>query len=228
MHALGDKIASMIVAQTAQVPCLPWSGSGLTTGEEGGLVTDETYAQACVSTLEAAMDSAERIGYPLMLKASQGGGGKGIRRVEQSGDLPQAWHQVQAEQPGSPLFLMRLAEDARHLEVQLLADHHGQVISLYGRDCSVQRRHQKIIEEAPVTITKDFVALEEAAIRLAQLVGYRNAGTVEFLFDQQTGEYSFLELNPRLQVEHPCTEAISGVNLPVAQLLIAMGIPLHQ
>src|SRR3954470_4922427 len=125
---------------------------------------------------------------------------------------------------------MKLAGQARHLEVQLLADQYGNAISLFGRDCSVQRRHQKIIEEAPVTIanSETFMAMEKAAVRLAKLVGYVSAGTVEYLYNHQTDSFYFLELNPRLQVEHPTTEMVSGVDLPSAQLQIAMGLPLHR
>lgn len=125
---------------------------------------------------------------------------------------------------------MKLAGNARHLEVQVLADQYGQAISLFGRDCSVQRRHQKIIEEAPVTIAKPdtFEQMEKAAIRLAELVGYVSVGTVEYLYNYEDDTFFFLELNPRLQVEHPTTEMVSGVNLPAAQLQVAMGIPLHR
>ncbi|KAL0953702.1 hypothetical protein HGRIS_004895 [Hohenbuehelia grisea] len=125
---------------------------------------------------------------------------------------------------------MKLAGQARHLEVQLLADQYGNAISLFGRDCSVQRRHQKIIEEAPVTIAKEdtFEQMERAAVRLAKLVGYVSAGTVEYLYSHADDSFCFLELNPRLQVEHPTTEMVSGVNLPAAQLQVAMGIPLHR
>jgi acetyl-CoA carboxylase/biotin carboxylase 1 len=132
------------------------------------------------------------------------------------------------EVPGSPIFVMRVVRDARHLEVQLLADSHGNAIALFGRDCSVQRRHQKIIEEAPISIAPPEIArdMEQAAVRLAKLVGYTSAGTVEYLYDPQTNNYYFLELNPRLQVEHPTTEMVTGVNLPACQLQVAMGIPL--
>lgn len=125
---------------------------------------------------------------------------------------------------------MKLAGSARHLEVQVVADQYGNAVSLFGRDCSVQRRHQKIIEEAPVTIAKPdvFDHMAKSAVRLAKLVGYVSAGTVEYLFSPADNEYFFLELNPRLQVEHPTTEMVSGVNLPAAQLQIAMGIPLHR
>lgn len=125
--------------------------------------------------------------------------------------------------------MMRLVPNARHLEVQILADKYGQAISLYGRDCSVQRRHQKIMEEGPTVAAKDVVwtEMERAAVRLVNSVGYVGAGTVEYLFEE-SGNYYFLELNPRLQVEHPVTEEITGVNLPASQLQIAMGIPLHR
>nr|CAD7194928.1 unnamed protein product [Timema douglasi] len=142
--------------------------------------------------------------------------------------------QVQSEVPGSPIFIMKLARCARHLEVQLLADQYGNAISLFGRDCSIQRRHQKIIEEAPAVIARQevFEDMERAAVRLAKMVGYVSAGTVEYLYDTD-GNYYFLELNPRLQVEHPCTEMVADVNLPAAQLqvkllFIAMGLPLHR
>jgi acetyl-CoA carboxylase/biotin carboxylase 1 len=131
---------------------------------------------------------------------------------------------------GSPIFIMKLAGSARHLEVQLIADQYGNAISLFGRDCSVQRRHQKIIEEAPVTIARPekFEEMEKAAVRLAKLVGYVSAGTVEYLYSHSDDSFYFLELNPRLQVEHPTTEMVSGCNIPSIQLQIAMGIPLHR
>ncbi|PNI64844.1 ACACB isoform 7 [Pan troglodytes] len=127
--------------------------------------------------------------------------------------------QVQSEIPGSPIFLMKLAQHARHLEVQILADQYGNAVSLFGRDCSIQRRHQKIVEEAPATIAPlaIFEFMEQCAVRLAKTVGYVSAGTVEYLYSQD-GSFYFLELNPRLQVEHPCTEMIADVNLPAAQL----------
>ncbi|KAG8859982.1 acetyl-coenzyme-A carboxylase [Serendipita sp. 411] len=173
---------------------------------------------------------AEKIGYPVMIKASEGGGGKGIRKVESPETFKNAFGAVAGEVPGSPIFIMKLAGSARHLEVQLLADQYGNAISLFGRDCSVQRRHQKIIEEAPVTIaTPDvFEEMEKAAVRLSKLVGYVSAGTVEYLYSPADNTFCFLELNPRLQVEHPTTEIVSGVNLPAAQLQVAMGLPLHR
>uniref|UniRef100_A0A8C3LQW7 acetyl-CoA carboxylase n=1 Tax=Chrysolophus pictus TaxID=9089 RepID=A0A8C3LQW7_CHRPC len=236
MWALGDKIASSIVAQTAGIPTLPWSGSGLRVDwQENDLqkrilnVPQELYEKGYVKDADDGLRAAEEVGYPVMIKASEGGGGKGIRKVNNADDFPNLFRQVQAEVPGSPIFVMRLAKQSRHLEVQILADQYGNAISLFGRDCSVQRRHQKIIEEAPASIATSvvFEHMEQCAVKLAKMVGYVSAGTVEYLYSQD-GSFYFLELNPRLQVEHPCTEMVADVNLPAAQLQIAMGIPLHR
>ena len=234
MRALGDKIASTIVAQSASVPCVDWSGHGITidtTTHRGAVsVLDTVYSKATVNTAYQGLEHAQRIGFPVMIKASEGGGGKGIRLAHDINHFDSLFHQVQKEVPGSPVFVMKVVSGSRHLEVQLLADTHGNAITLFGRDCSVQRRHQKIIEEAPISVAPQGIlkAMEQAAVRLAKLVGYVSAGTVEYLYDPDTQEYFFLELNPRLQVEHPTTEMVSGVNIPAAQLMIAMGIPLSQ
>ncbi|XP_072165037.1 acetyl-CoA carboxylase-like [Diadema setosum] len=238
MWSLGDKIASSIVAQSAGVPTLPWSGDGLTIEwsdddtKAGKVINipDDLYRKGCVADADEGVQAAERIGFPVMIKASEGGGGKGIRKVENKEDFASAFRQVQNEVPGSPIFVMKLAKSARHLEVQLLGDKYGNAISLFGRDCSIQRRHQKIIEEAPTSIARDdvFRQMEMAAVKLAKMVGYVSAGTVEYLYNDEDGTFSFLELNPRLQVEHPCTEMVAGVNLPALQLQVAMGIPLHR
>ncbi|KAM7212033.1 Acetyl-CoA carboxylase, central region domain containing protein [Rhypophila decipiens] len=234
MRSLGDKISSTIVAQHADVPCIPWSGTGVdkVSIDDNGIVTvpDDVYLKGCVSSWEEGLEKAKEIGFPVMVKASEGGGGKGIRKVLSEDGFEELYKAAASEIPGSPIFIMKLADSARHLEVQLLADQYGNNISLFGRDCSVQRRHQKIIEEAPVTIAKPstFKAMEDAAVRLGRLVGYVSAGTVEYLYSHQDDKFYFLELNPRLQVEHPTTEMVSGVNLPAAQLQVAMGLPLHR
>jgi acetyl-CoA carboxylase/biotin carboxylase 1 len=231
MRSLGDKIASTIVAQSAKVPCVDWSGAGLeftTTADGQSTVPEELYSKATINTLTEGLSHAQRIGFPVMIKASEGGGGKGIRLVYAEKNFASAFIQVQREVPGSPIFVMQVVQNARHLEVQLLGDVYGNAIALFGRDCSVQRRHQKIIEEAPVSVAPPEVlrAMEQSAVNLAKLVGYYSAGTVEYLYEPSTQKYYFLELNPRLQVEHPTTEMVSGVNIPAAQLLVAMGIPL--
>lgn len=234
MRSLGDKISSTIVAQHAEVPCIPWSGTGVdeVTVDDQGIVTvaDDIYMKGCVESWQEGLEKARQIGFPVMIKASEGGGGKGIRKALSEDGFEQLYKAAASEIPGSPIFIMKLASSARHLEVQLLADQYGNNISLFGRDCSVQRRHQKIIEEAPVTIAKahTFRAMEDAAVRLGKLVGYVSAGTVEYLYSHHDDKFYFLELNPRLQVEHPTTEMVSGVNLPAAQLQIAMGLPLHR
>ena len=234
MRSLGDKISSTIVAQHARVPCIPWSGEGVdkVRVDDKGIVTvdNDVYDQGCTHSPEEGLDMAKRIGFPVMVKASEGGGGKGIRKVDVEEEFLTAYRAASSEIPGSPIFIMKLAGSARHLEVQLLADQYGQNISLFGRDCSVQRRHQKIIEEAPVTIANatTFQRMEQAAVSLGKLVGYVSAGTVEYLYSHAEDKFYFLELNPRLQVEHPTTEMVSGVNLPAAQLQVAMGVPLHR
>ncbi|KAK3098334.1 hypothetical protein FSP39_018526, partial [Pinctada imbricata] len=260
MWALGDKIASSIVAQTAGVPTLPWSGSGLYNytmklcdqhvlvtmflvtrlmlkwseqdQKKGKAITvpKDIYKKGCVADVDEGLKSAKEIGFPVMIKASEGGGGKGIRRAENAEDFPNLFRQVQTEVPGSPIFIMKLAMHARHLEVQILADNYGNAISLFGRDCSIQRRHQKIIEEAPTAIASPdvFERMEQAAVTLAKMVRYVSAGTVEYLYNVDDDTFHFLELNPRLQVEHPCTEMVADINLPAAQLQVAMGLPLHR
>ncbi|KHJ32356.1 putative acetyl- carboxylase [Erysiphe necator] len=234
MRSLGDKISSTIVAQHAEVPCIPWSGTGVNQVEvnNDGIVTvdEAVYMKGCVQSWQEGLAKAREIGFPVMIKASEGGGGKGIRKADSEDGFEALYNAAANEIPGSPIFIMKLAGNARHLEVQLLADEYGNNISLFGRDCSVQRRHQKIIEEAPVTIAKPstFQAMEKAAVRLGRLVGYVSAGTVEYLYSHADDKFYFLELNPRLQVEHPTTEMVSGVNLPAAQLQIAMGLPLHR
>jgi len=229
MHALGDKIASTILAQSAGVPVIPWNGEGITAEiQSDGSIPQEPFERACLQSYEDALESAKRIGYPVVLKASEGGGGKGIRKCNSDEELKTGWEQVTTEVAGSPVFMMQLCIGARHLEVQLVGDSHGSVVALIGRDCSTQRRFQKIFEEGPPTIAprESFREAEKAAQRLAQSVGYCGAGTVEYLYKPDTNAFYFLELNPRLQVEHPVTEGITGVNVPALQLMIGMGIPL--
>lgn len=232
MGALGDKIGSSLIAQAAAVPTLAWSGSHVKVPAESCLETipDEIYREACVSTTEEAIASCQVVGYPAMIKASWGGGGKGIRKVHNDDEVKALFKQVQGEVPGSPIFIMKVASQSRHLEVQLLCDQYGNVAALHSRDCSVQRRHQKIIEEGPITVAplETVKKLEQAARRLAKCVNYVGAATVEYLYSMETGEYYFLELNPRLQVEHPVTEWIAEINLPAAQVAVGMGIPLWQ
>ncbi|XP_043698446.1 acetyl-CoA carboxylase 1-like isoform X2 [Telopea speciosissima] len=232
MAALGDKIGSSLIAQAAGVPTLSWSGSHVKIPSDSCLdsIPDDIYREACVYTTEEAVASCQVVGYPAMIKASWGGGGKGIRKVHNDDEVKALFKQVQGEVPGSPIFTMKVASQNRHLEVQLLCDQYGNVAALHSRDCSVQRRHQKIIEEGPITVAppETVKELEQAARRLAKCVNYVGAATVEYLYSMDTGDYYFLELNPRLQVEHPVTEWIAEINLPAAQVAVGMGIPLWQ
>ena len=179
----------------------------------------------------AARAAAKKIGYPVLLKPAGGGGGKGMRTVGRDEDFEAAWRGATGEATaafGAPaLYLERQINNARHVEMQILADSHGKVVWLGERDCSIQRRHQKLIEESPgPSVTEDLRAkLGAAAVRIAERAGYVNAGTVEFLVEAN-GSFNFLEVNTRLQVEHPVTEMVTGLDLVALQLRVAAGEPL--
>jgi len=189
---------------------------------------------AGVPTLPMAVDvgDAATVGYPLLVKASAGGGGKGMRIVERAEDLEEAVASARREATAAfgdgTVFLERYVPRARHIEVQILGDRHGTILHLGERECSIQRRHQKVVEEAPSPAVDGATraSLGAAAVAAGRAVGYHNAGTVEFLFDDTTGEFFFLEMNTRLQVEHPVTEAVTGLDLVREQIRIAEGEPL--
>jgi acetyl-CoA carboxylase biotin carboxylase subunit len=180
-----------------------------------------------LADLEAALHEAERIGYPVMLKAAAGGGGKGMREVWSAEQLPRAFeaaaHEAQAAFGDGSVYLEKYLDGPRHIEIQILADRQGTTLYLGERECSIQRRHQKMIEEAPSPVITPELRrrMGEAAVAAAAAVGYRNAGTIEFLY--QDGEFYFLEMNTRIQVEHPVTELITGIDLVQWQLRIAGG-----
>lgn len=206
MRALGEKIAAKELAEKAKVPTLPWAK--VKQGEDLGT-------------------AAAKVGFPLLLKASAGGGGKGMRRVNQASELKEAAESASAEAIAAfgdgTLFLERLVENPRHIEVQVFGDGKGGGVHLYERECSLQRRHQKVWEEAPAPHLSPETrkGLFEAALRLVREVKYRSAGTLEFLVDSQGGFY-FLEMNTRLQVEHPVTEQVTGLDLVHLQLDLAI------
>jgi acetyl/propionyl-CoA carboxylase alpha subunit/acetyl-CoA carboxylase carboxyltransferase component len=210
MRRLGDKIGAKLLAEEAGVPVASWS-------------------RGPVSTLEEALEQAERIGYPLMLKATAGGGGRGIRAVGSADELREAYQRTSEEAAQSfgcgVMFLERLVTGARHVEVQVIADSHGTAWALGVRDCSIQRRNQKVIEESasPLLSAEQVRELGEAAERLTMAVGYCGACTVEFLYHPEERSFAFLEVNTRLQVEHPVTEATTGFDLVKAQLHVAAG-----
>ncbi len=210
MRRLGDKIGSKLIAEEVGVPVAPWS-------------------RGAVDTLEEALAAAERVGYPLMLKATAGGGGRGIRMVASPADLEDAFQRTSDEAlrafGNGTVFLERLVTGARHVEVQLIADSHGTAWALGVRDCSIQRRNQKVIEESasPLLSPAQVEELKTAAEQLAVAVGYVGAGTVEFLYHPGEQTFAFLEVNTRLQVEHSITEATTGIDLVRAQLHVAQG-----
>ncbi|MCA0294547.1 MAG: ATP-grasp domain-containing protein [Actinobacteria bacterium] len=210
MRRLGDKIGSKLLAEEVGVPVAPWSRGG-------------------VDTLEDALAAADRIGYPLMLKATAGGGGRGIRRVDAAEDLVDAYQRTRDEAErafgSGVVFLEKLVTGARHVEVQVIADGQGTAWALGVRDCTIQRRNQKVIEESasPLLTPEQTAELKASAERLALAVGYRGAATVEFLYHAADGEFAFLEVNTRLQVEHPITEVACDFDLVKAQLHVASG-----
>ena len=202
ISVMGDKLKAKELAEKAEVPTLPMTSSS---------------------------KDANKIGYPLLIKAAAGGGGKGMRIVHKSKDLNEAIKSAQREAKSGfgdeRIFIERYVEKSRHIEIQILGDNHGNIVHLGERECSIQRRHQKIIEESPSPRISEEVRnkMGDAAIKLAQKIKYQSAGTVEFLFDDKTDEFWFLEVNTRLQVEHPVTEEVTGIDLVSEQLRIARG-----
>ena len=214
LELMGDKVAARALTQKLQVPTLP--------GTEDP-----------VSNRADALKIAAQIGFPLIIKAAFGGGGRGMRVVHNPGDLDSLLDEAQGEAErafgNSSVFLEKYIPRAKHIEVQILGDRHGHVLHLHERDCSVQRRHQKVVEIAP-SVGLDTRVREElcdAAVRIAQEIGYDNAGTIEFLYNLDTKEWFFIEMNPRIQVEHTVTEQITGIDLVRSQILIAQGAKLQ-
>jgi len=212
IEAMGDKVAARAIAERAGVPVVPGSG--------------------VIATPEAGIGAARKLGFPLVVKSPFGGGGRGMRIVADESRLADALTASAAEAAsafGRPeVYLERHVREARHIEVQVLADACGNVLHLGDRDCSVQRRHQKLIEEAPAPFLDDHVRerMRAAALSLATHVGYQSTGTVEFLYDPASGQFYFLEMNTRLQVEHGVTELVTGLDLVAQRLAIAAGQPL--
>ncbi len=209
---MGDKLQARKIARAAGVPLVPGSDHARTPRE--------------------AAQMAEKIGYPLLLKASAGGGGRGIKLVWSPSEIEDTFRTAAAEARAAfgndTLYMERYVGNARHIEVQILGDQLGNVIHLGERDCSLQRRHQKIVEEAPAYAVPPEVRAKicNAAATLARSIGYQSAGTIEFIYDNDTADFYFLEMNTRIQVEHPVTEMITGVDLVAQQLRIARGEPL--
>jgi acetyl-CoA carboxylase biotin carboxylase subunit len=211
ISTMGDKITARQKMASAGVAVVPGASEPIS----------DTEAAQC----------AERIGYPVLVKASAGGGGKGMRRVDSPAELPQALERVRGEAASAfgdaTLYLEKFVENPRHIEIQFLADSHGNALHLGERECSIQRRHQKLIEEAPANRVSPELRAElgHAAVTAAKAVGYCGAGTCEFLVDG-AGKFYFLEMNTRIQVEHAITEAVTGIDLVVAMIRIAAGEPL--
>ena len=212
MRLLGNKVQSRIKMADAGVPLIPGMKSA-------------------GASLEQFEEAAEKAGYPVLIKAAAGGGGKGMRIVRSAETLKESIEAAMREAKNAfgddTVYLEKYVENPRHIEFQVLADNHGNTIHLFERECSIQRRHQKIIEETPSTALTPEIRekMGAAAVKVAEAAGYRNAGTVEFLYDTEGGFY-FLEMNTRIQVEHPVTEMVTGVDLVVEQIRIAAGEPI--
>jgi acetyl-CoA carboxylase biotin carboxylase subunit len=212
IEAMGEKLAAVHLAEQAGIPRVPGSGP--------------------VSTAEKALRAAERVGFPVLIKASAGGGGRGMRLVHAARDLPQALESAASEARAAfgdaTLYIEKFIGRARHVEVQVLGDSHGHVVHLGERDCSTQRRYQKLIEEAPSPAISERgrQQMSAAAVRLAREVAYRSAGTIEFIYDPESSNFYFLEMNTRIQVEHPVTEMVTSRDLVIEQIRIAAGEPI--
>ncbi len=212
MYSLGNKTVARKIMEEGGIPVIPGTGN-LPAGDDG---------------LREATAFGDKYGYPLMLKAASGGGGRGIRKVNNAKELaiqiPQARSEARHAFNDASIYVEKCVENPRHVEIQILADQHGKVIHLGSRDCSIQRRHQKLIEIAPADLPPDVLAsMCNTAIIAAQKAGYVNAGTVEFLVDPVTNDFWFMEINTRLQVEHTVTEALTGVDIVREQIMIAQG-----
>ncbi|MBY0553313.1 acetyl-CoA carboxylase biotin carboxylase subunit [bacterium] len=213
MEAMGDKLSAKALMKKAGVPLVPGSDGGVESVEE---------AQAIVN----------KIGYPVIIKASAGGGGKGMRVVRADNELESAFRACRSEGQNyfanPTVYIERFINDPKHIEIQVFGDTHGNVVHLFERECSVQRRHQKIIEESPSPSVPNDVRqkMGDAAVRAAQSINYVGAGTIEFIFDNKTKEFFFMEMNTRLQVEHPITELVTGYDLVKEQIWVAKGKPL--
>jgi acetyl-CoA carboxylase biotin carboxylase subunit len=210
IRRMGLKTEAKLVANKAKVPCVP--------GSDGPVDSEEEAQKLAVG-----------IGFPVLIKAAAGGGGKGMRVVRDEASFLPAYRTARAEAEASfrnpSVYLERYLDNPRHIEVQLLADQHGHVVHCWERDCTVQRRHQKLVEESPSPVVPDAVRVKicESAVRLAKAVNYHNAGTCEFLYDPATQEFFFIEVNARIQVEHPVTELVTGLDLIKWQIRIAAG-----
>jgi len=210
IRMMGNKSVARETMKKAGVPIAP--------GSEG-----------VVTSQEEALKVAKKIGYPVLIKAVAGGGGKGMRVARNDVSLVQGFMTASSEAErafsNAEVYIEKFIDQARHIEVQVIADHHGNACHLFERDCSIQRRHQKLVEEAPSPVISEATRkrLGQAAMKAVQAVGYRNAGTIEFLYDRQSDEFYFMEMNTRIQVEHPVTEEITGVDLIKEQIRIAAG-----
>lgn len=213
IEMMGDKLSAKALMKKANVPTVP--------GSDGG-----------IETVEEALVVSKKIGFPVIIKASAGGGGKGMRIVRHEDELESAFRACRSEGQNyfadPTVYIEKFINDPKHIEIQVFGDKHGNTVHLFERECSVQRRHQKIIEESPSPSVPEEVRqkLGDAAVRAAKSIDYIGAGTIEFIFDNKTKDFYFMEMNTRLQVEHPITEMVTGFDLVKEQIWVASGLPL--
>ncbi len=214
IESMGDKLSAIDLMKKAKVPTVP--------GSDGP-----------VEDAKSAKSISEKIGYPVIIKASAGGGGKGMRVVHDPAEIESSFRACQSEGKNyfgdDTVYIERFITNPKHIEIQIFGDNHGNVVHLYERECSIQRRHQKLIEESPSPSVPEEVRekMGEVAVNAAKSIGYRGAGTFEFIFDNSTKEFFFMEMNTRLQVEHPITEMVTGIDLVQEQISVAAGNPLR-
>lgn len=213
MELMGDKISAKKQMQKSKVPTVPGSKDEITSEED-------------------LLKTATEVGYPLLIKASSGGGGKGMRLVNEESELVNNYHMAKSEAKkffaSDAVYIEKFVQSPKHIEIQIFGDSHGNVVHLFERECSMQRRHQKILEECPSPVLDDETRqrMGEVAVRAAKSINYRGAGTIEFIYDSVTNDFFFMEMNTRLQVEHPVTEMCTGVDLVQEQIRVAAGLPL--
>ncbi|CAF1398561.1 unnamed protein product [Rotaria sordida] len=235
MLILGDKITSTIIAQNVDLPTLLWSGSNLKVewnekDLENINIPIDIYEKACVIDAKEGVEIASRIGFPVMIKASKGSGKKGIQTATNHHNFQHYFQQIKKDIPNSPILVMKCVDNCQRLEIQIIADQNGHIISLFNHNYSIQQRHEKSIEETSRILPppKILEQMKKGAVRLAKLIGYVGVGTIEYLYNSNNETFFFLEINLRLQMEHSFIEMNTNINLPACQIQIGMGIDLHR
>lgn len=232
LSIFANKVSALIMAQSLNIPVLSWSGVGLKTSTNNNKkfkVPSELQLQAYVASAEEGFEIAAKLGYPVLIMASKACGGTVMRQVSNYNDFISIFHQVESEAINTSILVMKVIPNSRHIESQVIADKHGNVTSLFSRDCNIYRHSKKVVIEAPATVAmpQTLVEIDKTTIKLVKVAGYVGIGTAVYVYDPNGGKFYFLEFIPQVQVEHPCTEMISEVNIFACLLQVAMGINLN-